>query len=147
MVEGSRCFASGELSGAAAAGPAGSTGSSSMTRRCIFRCCFSLTGYHFRKGRLPPSFLTSPKIFLKVCFSKIFQDFSISSRIFRNLSFAKEGDLLFLLLPRSSKVCLFQDVPKFSKIFQNVPKGCFSQHLLRVFSLFTSTVSQSFFFF
>ena len=83
---------------------------------------------------------------LKVCFSKIFQDFSISSRIFRNLSFAKEGDLLFLLLPRSSKVCLFQDVPKFSKIFQNVPKGCFSQHLLRVFSLFTSTVSQSFFF-
>ena len=136
MVEGSRCFASGELSGAAAAGPAGSTGSSSMTRRCIFRCCFSLTGYHFRKGRLPPSFLTSPKIFLKVCFSKIFQDFSISSRIFRNLSFTKEGDLLFLLLPRSSKVCLFQDVPKFSKIFQDFPKGCFSQNLLRVFNLF-----------
>ena len=136
MVEGSRCFASGELSGAAAAGPAGSTGSSSMTRRCIFRCCFSLTGYHFRKGRLPPSFLTSPKIFLKVCFSKIFQDFSISSRIFRNLSFTKEGDLLFLLLPRSSKVCLFQDVPKFSKTFQNFPKGCFSQNLLRVFNLF-----------
>ena len=136
MVEGSRCFASGELPGAAAAGPAGSTGSSSMTRRCIFRCCFSLTGYHFRKGRLPPSFLTSPKIFLKVCFSKIFQDFSISSRIFRNLSFTKEGDLLFLLLPRSSKVCLFQDVPKFSKTFQNFPKGCFSQNLLRVFNLF-----------
>ena len=136
MVEGSRCFASGEPSGAAAAGPAGSTGSSSMTRRCIFRCCFSLTGYHFRKGRLPPSFLTSPKIFLKVCFSKIFQDFSISSRIFRNLSLSKEGDLLFLLLPRSSKVCLFQDVPKFSKTFQNFPKGCFSQNLLRVFNLF-----------
>ena len=73
---------------------------------------------------------------LKVCFSKIFQDFSISSRIFRNLSFAKEGDLLFLLLPRSSKVCLFQDVPKFSKTFQNFPKGCFSQNLLRVFNLF-----------
>ena len=73
---------------------------------------------------------------LKVCFSKIFQDFSISSRIFRNLSFAKEGDLLFLLLPRSPRVCLFQDVPKVSKTFQNFPKGCFSQNLLRVFNLF-----------
>ena len=125
MVEGSRCFASGEPSGAAAAGPAGSTGSSSMTRRCIFRCCFSLTGYHFRKGRLPPSFLTSPKIFLKVCFSKIFQDFSISSRIFRNLSF-REGRWPSLLA--SSKI--FQGLPfsRCSKIFQNLPE--FSERLL-----------------
>ena len=125
MVEGSRCFASGELPGAAAAGPAGSTGSSSMTRRCIFRCCFSLTGYHFRKGRLPPSFLTSPKIFLKVCFSKIFQDFSISSRIFRNLSF-REGRWPSLLA--SSKI--FQGLPfsRCSKIFQNLPE--FSERLL-----------------
>ena len=107
----------GELPGAAAAGPAGSTGVVKHDKARYF-------------------FVVVPALLVII--------------------FVKEGCLLLflflpryskgLLFPRSSKTCLFQDVPKFSKIFQNVPKGCFSQHLLRVFSLFTSTVSQSFFF-
>ena len=62
---------------------------------------------------------------LKVCFSKIFQDFSISSRIFRNLSF-REGRWPSLLA--SSKI--FQGLPfsRCSKIFQNLPE--FSERLL-----------------
>ena len=136
MVEGSRCFASGELPGAAAAGPAGSTGSSSMTRRCIFVVISALLVIIFVKEGCLLLFLLLPRYskgLLFPRFSKTFQDLPESFEIFL---FAKEGDLLFLLLPRSSKVCLFQDVPKFSKIFQNFPKGCFSQNLLRVFNLF-----------
>ena len=62
---------------------------------------------------------------LKVCFSKIFQDFSISSRIFRNLSF-REGRWPSLFA--SSKI--FQGLPlsRCSKIFQNLPE--FSERLL-----------------
>ena len=142
MVDGSRCFASGELPGAAAAGPAGSTGSSSMTRRCIFVVVSALLVVIFVKEGCLLLFLLLPRYSKGLLFprsSKTFQDLPESFEIFL---FAKEGDLLFLLLPRSSKVCLFQDVPKFSKIFQNFPKVCFSQNLPRVFNLFTSTISQ-----
>ena len=125
MVEGSRCFASGELPGAAAAGPAGSTGVVKHDKAMYFRCRLSLIGCHFRKERLPSSFLTSPKIFQRFAFSKIFQDFPRSSRIFRNLSF-REGRWPSLFA--SSKI--FQGLPlsRCSKIFQNLPE--FSERLL-----------------
>ena len=146
MVEGSHCSASGELPGAAAAGPAGSTGVVKHDKAMYFFVVVpALLVIIFVKEGCLLLFLFLPRYskgLLFPRFSKTFQDLPESFEIFL---FAKEGDLLFLLLPRSSKVCLFQDVPKFSKIFQNVPEGCFPQHLLRVFSLFISTISQSFF--
>ena len=127
-------------------GQRGAQGSSSMTRRCIFFVVVpALLVIIFVKEGCLLLFLLLPRYSKGLLFprsSKTFQDLPESFEIFL---FAKEGDLLFLLLPRSSKVCLFQDVPKFSKTFQNFPKGCFSQNLLRVFNLFTSTISQSFF--
>ena len=142
MVEGSRCFASTRCGSSRASGEHRVV---KHDKAMYFSLLFQSYWLSFSQRKVASFFSYFSQDILKVCFSKIFQDFSISSRIFRNLSFAKEGDLLFLLLPRSSKVCLFQDVPKFSKTFQNFPKGCFSQNLLRVFNLFTSTISQSFF--
>ena len=118
MVEGSHCSASGKLPGAAAAGPAGSTGVVKHDKaRYFFVVVPALLVIIFVKEGCLLLFLFLPRYSKGLLFprsSKTFQDLPESFEIFL---FAKEGDLLFLLLPRSSKVCLFQDVPKFSKIF------------------------------
>ena len=124
MVEGSRCFASGELSGAAAAGPAGSTGSSSMTRRCIFVVVSALLVVIFVKEGCLLLFLLLPRYFKGL----LFQDLPRLFNIFQNLSksFFHEGRWPSLLA--SSKI--FQGLPfsRCSKIFQNLPE--FSERLL-----------------
>ena len=124
MVEGSRCFASGELPGAAAAGPAGSTGSSSMTRRCIFVVVSALLVVIFVKEGCLLLFLLLPRYFKGL----LFQDLPRLFNIFQNLSksFFREGRWPSLLA--SSKI--FQGLPfsRCSKIFQNLPE--FSERLL-----------------
>ena len=115
MVEGSRCFASGELPGAAAAGPAGSTGSSSMTRRCIFVVVSALLVVIFvKEGCLLLSYFSQD--LPKVCF---FQDLPKLSKIFQSLpkSFFSRRKVTFFS-------CFFQDLPRFAsfKMFQNFPK-------------------------
>ena len=124
MVEGSRCFASGELPGAAAAGPAGSTGSSSMTRRCIFVVVSALLVIIFVKEGCLLLFLLLPRYFKGL----LFQDLPRLFNIFQNLSksFFHEGRWPSLLA--SSKI--FQGLPfsRCSKIFQNLPE--FSERLL-----------------
>ena len=115
MVEGSHCSASGELPGAAAAGPAGSTGSSSMTRRCIFVVVSALLVVIFvKEGCLLLSYFSQdlPKV-------RFFQDLPKLSKIFQNLSksFFSRRKVTF-------SSCFFQDLPRFAsfKMFQNFPK-------------------------
>ena len=89
MVEGSRCFASGELPGAAAAGPAGSTGVVKHDKARYF-------------------FVVVPALLVII--------------------FVKEGCLLLSYFSQDlPKVCFFQDLPKLSKIFQNLSKSFFSR--------------------
>ena len=115
MVEGSRCFASGELPGAAAAGPAGSTGSSSMTRRCIFVVVSALLVVIFVKEGCLLLFLLLPRYFKGL----LFQDLPRLFNIFQNLSksFFSRRKVTF-------SSCFFQDLPRFAffKMFQNFPK-------------------------
>ena len=123
MVEGSRCFASGEPSGAAAAGPAGSTGSSSMTRRCIFVVVSALLVIIFVKEGCLLLFLILPRYSEGLLFprsSKTFQDLPESFEIFLSRRKVTFSSCFFQDLPRFASFKMFQNFPKSSRIFRKV---------------------------
>ena len=117
MVEGSRCFASGELPGAAAAGPAGSTGVVKHDKaRYFFVVVPALLVIIFVKEGCLLLFLLLPRYFKGL----LFQDLPRLFNIFQNLSksFFSRRKVTF-------SFCFFQDLPRFAffKMFQNFPKS------------------------